>query len=61
MAVSPANLKEKGKGPDPLTTGVVGLAAGAVIGAGIMLAKKLPNAAPTHSGGTHDLDQEPAD
>ncbi len=40
---APANLKEKGKGPDPVTTGVVGLAAGAVIGAGVMMAKKLPD------------------
>ncbi len=39
---APANLKEKGKGPHPLTTGLVGLAAGAVIGAGAMFAKKLP-------------------
>lgn len=39
---APTNLKEKGKGPHPLTTGLVGLAAGAVIGAGAMFAKKLP-------------------
>ena len=39
---APVELKEKGKGPDPLTTGVVGLAAGAALGAGVMLAKKLP-------------------
>jgi hydrogenase small subunit len=51
---APANLKEKGKGPHPLTTGVVGLAAGAVIGAGIMMAKKLPNASPSQTGETHD-------
>jgi hydrogenase small subunit len=50
---APANLKEKGKGPDPLTTGIVGLAAGAVIGAGIMLAKKLPNSTPTQTTETH--------
>ncbi|NVN99396.1 MAG: hydrogenase small subunit [Geobacteraceae bacterium] len=36
------NLKDKGKGADPLTTGVLGLAAGAALGAGAMLAKKLP-------------------
>lgn len=36
------NPKRKGGGPDPLTTGVVGLAAGAAIGAGLMLARKLP-------------------
>jgi hydrogenase small subunit len=40
---APTDLKHKGKGPDPLTTGVVGLAAGAAIGAGLMLAKKLPD------------------
>ena len=39
---APVDLKEKGKGPDPLTTGFVGLAAGAALGAGVMLAKKLP-------------------
>jgi hydrogenase small subunit len=50
---APANLKEKGKGADPLTTGVVGLAAGAVIGAGIMLAKKLPTASPSQGGDDH--------
>ena len=40
---APVDLKEKGKGPDPLTTGVIGLAAGAAIGAGVMMAKKLPD------------------
>jgi hydrogenase small subunit len=39
---APVDLKEKGKGPDPLTTGFVGLAAGAALGAGAMMAKKLP-------------------
>jgi hydrogenase small subunit len=39
---APIDLKEKGKGPDPLTTGFVGLAAGAALGAGVMMAKKLP-------------------
>ncbi len=56
---APANLKEKGKGPDPLTTGIVGLAAGAVIGAGIMLAKKLPDASATQTGEPHH--HEPAE
>lgn len=37
------DMKNRGKGPDPLTTGVIGLAAGAAIGAGIMLAKNLPD------------------
>jgi len=40
---APIDLKDKGKGPDPLTTGVIGLAAGAAIGAGAMMAKKLPD------------------
>jgi hydrogenase small subunit len=39
---APVSLKEKGKGPDPVTTGLVGLAAGAAIGAGAMFAGKLP-------------------
>jgi hydrogenase small subunit len=39
---APIDLKEKGKGPEPATTGFVGLAAGTALGAGVMLAKKLP-------------------
>jgi hydrogenase small subunit len=41
---APVDHGQKGKGPDPLTTGIVGLAAGAAIGAGIMFAKRLPGA-----------------
>jgi len=37
-----AVVQEKGKGADPLTTGVVGLVAGAALGAGAMLVKRLP-------------------
>jgi hydrogenase small subunit len=40
---APVDLKHKGKGPTPLTTGVLGLAAGAAIGAGAMLARQLPD------------------
>ena len=40
---APVDLKDKGKGPHPLTTGVIGLAAGAAIGVGAMMAKKLPD------------------
>ncbi len=40
---APVDLKDKGKGPAPLTTGVMGLAAGAAIGAGVMMARKLPD------------------
>src|SRR5512133_70645 len=40
---APVDLKDKGKGPDPLTTGVIGLAAGAAVGVGAMMAKKLPD------------------
>ena len=39
---APIELKEKGKGPDPLTTGLLGLAAGAALGAGAMIARALP-------------------
>jgi hydrogenase small subunit len=39
---APVDLKEKGKGPDPLTTGIVGLAAGSVLGAGAVVARRLP-------------------
>jgi hydrogenase small subunit len=47
---APVDLKEKGKGPDPLTTGFVGLAAGAALGAGAMMAKKLPSGGPKGGG-----------
>lgn len=40
---APIDMKDKGKGPDPLTTGVIGLAAGIAVGAGVMMAKKLPD------------------
>jgi len=40
---APTDLKDKGQGPDPLTTGILGLAVGAAIGAGVMVAKKLPD------------------
>ena len=52
---APVDLKEKGKGPDPLTTGVIGLAAGAAIGAGVMMAKKLPNG--KEEGDSHEKDK----
>ena len=55
---APTTLKEKGKGPDPVTTGIVGLAAGAVLGAGLMLAKKLPKNVPDHPVDPHH--HEPA-
>lgn len=48
---APVDLKEKGKGPDPLTTGFVGLAAGAALGAGAMMAKKLPSGEAPKEGG----------
>ena len=40
---APVDLKEKGKGASPVTTGLLGLAAGAALGAGAMLARKLPD------------------
>jgi len=39
----PVDTGKKGKGASPLTTAVVGLAAGVALGAGAMLAKKLPD------------------
>ena len=39
---APAIAKEKGKGADPVTTGLVGLAVGAALGAGAMVARQLP-------------------
>ncbi len=50
---APVKVKEKGKGPDALTTGLVGLAAGAAIGAGAMIAKKLPDAPATKEKSKH--------
>jgi hydrogenase small subunit len=40
---APVDAGKRGHGPDPLTTAVLGLAAGAAIGAGAMLAKNLPD------------------
>lgn len=40
---APVDLKDKGKGPGPLTTGIIGLAAGAALGAGAMMAGRLPD------------------
>ncbi|OGV66432.1 MAG: Ni/Fe hydrogenase [Lentisphaerae bacterium RIFOXYA12_FULL_48_11] len=39
---APIDIGKKGKGPDALTTAIVGLAAGAALGAGAMMAKNLP-------------------
>lgn len=50
---APVSLKEKGKGPDPLTTGLVGLAAGAALGAGAMMARKLPLGSDGKEGTKH--------
>ena len=51
---APVDLKNKGKGPDPLTTGVVGLAAGAALGAGVMLAKNLPGSSDAKEDEKHE-------
>jgi hydrogenase small subunit len=40
---APAVVKQKGKGADPVTTGLAGLGAGLAIGVGIMMSKKLPH------------------
>jgi hydrogenase small subunit len=47
---APVESANRSKGIDPLTTGIVGLAAGAVVGAGAMLGKKLPDAAQKEEG-----------
>ncbi|MDD4870293.1 MAG: hydrogenase small subunit [Kiritimatiellae bacterium] len=41
-AYAPIDIGKKGKGPNALTTAIVGLAAGAALGAGAMMAKNLP-------------------
>jgi hydrogenase small subunit len=57
---APIDLEHKGKGPDPLTTGVLGLAAGAAIGAGVMFAKKLPKSVElVHDFGSAAQGEEP--
>jgi len=40
---APIDTGKKGKGADPLTTAIVGLAAGAALGAGAVMAAKLPS------------------
>lgn len=42
---APVDMKDKGKGPDPVTTGLLGLAAGAAVGVGAMIARDLPKEA----------------
>ncbi len=42
-AYAPEAPTEKGRGADPVTTGLVGLGAGALLGAAAMLARKLPD------------------
>lgn len=49
-AYAPVEVKSRGKGADPLTTAVVGLAAGAALGAGAMMARKLPGIPPKDTG-----------
>ena len=49
-AYAPVEVKSRGKGADPLTTAVVGLAAGAALGAGAMMARKLPGVPPKDTG-----------
>ena len=39
---APVKQPQKGKGPDPLTTGVLGVGVGVAIGAGVMMARRLP-------------------
>jgi len=54
---APIDVKDKGKGPDPLTTGFLGLGAGAAIGAAAMIARQLPDR--PEPGEPRKLDQEP--
>lgn len=54
---APVNLKEKGKGADPLTTGIVGLAAGSVLGAGAVVARRLPGDSDAQEGSHGPTDQ----
>jgi hydrogenase small subunit len=47
---APVDSGKKGHGADPLTTALVGLAAGAALGAGAMLAKNLPGTSQENKG-----------
>lgn len=58
-AYAPISAKQKGKGPDPLTTGLAGLGLGAAIGAGAMLAKRLPDAGPETENQAERRHEEP--
>lgn len=58
---APVDLKAKGKGPDPLTTGIVGLAAGAALGGGAMLARKLPGTDGSDEQGPETREKEERD
>lgn len=42
---APVDLGKKGKGADPVTTAVVGVAAGVALGVGAVMAKRLPHSA----------------
>lgn len=50
---APTTPKAKGKGADAVTTGIIGLAAGAALGVGAMMVKRLPNA-PQEKKEKHD-------
>ena len=58
-AYAPISVKQMGKGPDPLTTGLAGLGLGAAIGAGAMLAKRLPDAGPETENQAERRHEEP--
>jgi hydrogenase small subunit len=50
---APAVVKQKGKGADPVTTGLAGLGAGFALGAALLMARKLPHP-PTSDPPTHE-------
>lgn len=51
---APAVVKQKGKGADPVTTGLAGLGAGLALGAGLMMAKKLPHPPQDKENANHE-------
>jgi hydrogenase small subunit len=56
---APAVVGQKGKGADPVTTGLAGLGAGLALGAGMMMAKRLPHSPNTPEKSIHEK-AEPA-
>jgi hydrogenase small subunit len=56
-AYAPAVVKGKGKGADPVTTGIAGIGVGLAVGAGAMMARRFPHSPP--AAGAPDTQEQP--